>query len=72
LFCHPFKEAKNAGCYFFSPIDFEFKVTEQQLQLRVIKEDGSFKYWDISITDESSNNNIFYSPIFQNNKAMSV
>jgi len=57
LFCHPFKDAKNAGCYFFSPIDFEFKLSEQQLQLRVKRDDGSFKLWDISIIDESSNHN---------------
>ena len=57
LFCHPFKQAKNTGCYFFSPIDFEFKLSEQQLQLRVQKDDGSFKRWEISITDKTSNNN---------------
>ena len=57
LFCHPFKQAKEVGCYFFSPIDFEFNLSEQRLQLRVNKDNGSIKEWDIPISDESSNNN---------------
>lgn len=57
LFCYPFKEAKNAGCYFFSPIDFEFKLSDQGIQLRVEREDKCSKEWDIAIDNESSNNN---------------
>ncbi len=57
LFCHPFKQAKDMGCYFFSPIDFDFKLTDDEFQLRVKKDDNSFKNWNIPINEESSNNN---------------
>jgi len=57
LFCHPFNEAKNTGCYFFSPIDFEFKLTERQILLKVNTDDGGIKEWEVSIDQEPSNNN---------------
>lgn len=35
LFCHPFKEVLQQGCYFFSPLNFSFRCNQDSLQIRV-------------------------------------
>ncbi|NQZ11690.1 MAG: hypothetical protein HRT35_31450 [Algicola sp.] len=52
-FCYPFKAAKNAGVYFFPPLDFEFKLTDQQFLLRAKTTDGEYK--TVTITESCGN-----------------
>lgn len=42
-FCYPFKVAKNEGVYFFPPLDFEFKLTDEQFLLRAKTTYGEYK-----------------------------
>lgn len=56
LFCHPFKQARDAGSYFFSPIAFEFKLTDEHLLLRTLRDDGNYKEVAIDKAKAPSNN----------------
>jgi len=56
LFCHPFKAARNAGCYFFSPVAFDFKLTDESLSLRAKRDDGTYKELEVFKTDAPTNN----------------
>ena len=41
-FCPPVRESRNAGCYIFSPVSFEFFLGDDFLKVRIRKDDGSF------------------------------
>ncbi|HED34898.1 MAG TPA: hypothetical protein ENJ08_11935 [Gammaproteobacteria bacterium] len=57
LFCHPFKEARDAGCYFFSPVAFDFKLTDKSLSIRSKRDDGTYKAFEVLKSEAPSNNN---------------
>ncbi len=56
-FCYPFKQAAAQGAYLFSPLDFQFKLTDTSLEVRTITDDGSYKTITIDIQGENTNNN---------------
>lgn len=55
-FCHPFRHASQQGCYFFPPIDFQFKLTDKLFELRTINDSGSYKTVTIDLENPTSGN----------------
>jgi hypothetical protein len=55
-FCYPFKAAKNEGVYCFSPLDFAFKLTDEQFLLRATTTNGEDKTITIDASTVSTTN----------------
>jgi hypothetical protein len=55
-FCHPFKAAKNEGVYFFPPLNFEFKLTDEQFLLHTKTTSGDYR---TNTVTKASNENQF-------------
>ena len=53
LFCHPFRAALQAGYHFFSPIDFDVHLTDNEMQLRTTSDEGVEKI--VTITNDPDN-----------------
>ncbi len=58
-FCYPFKAAANQGAYFFSPLDFEFKLNDEQFLLRAKQDNGEYKTIEINSSDAPTTSNQF-------------
>lgn len=63
FFCHPFKAATKTGVYAFSPLDFRFKLNQQELVLEAKKEDGTILQKRITRGQISNNNFVLLSDI---------
>jgi len=62
-FCHPFKQASQAGVYAFSPLDFRFKLDKQEFVLEATTADGNLFSKRIKRGQNSNNNFVLLSDI---------
>lgn len=56
-FCYPFKQATTQGAYLFSPLDFQFKLTDKVLKVRAPTDSGAYKTITINIKESDTKNN---------------
>ena len=55
-FCHPFKQAARQGCYFFPPLDFDFRLQGELFELVAKGDNGNDKTLTID-THQTNNQN---------------
>lgn len=54
LFCHPFKQVLQQGCYFFSPLEFSFCCHQDSVTIRV-PQVGADKDFELTVDRKQTN-----------------